>query len=168
MYLRRRHQPTAKVLRPAYPASGTRQGSHRQTDNRLPCHKQNRRIIIFTDSLSNYNSLITNPNDDEKLACPILYRNTLEKLRTKKALLWKVKSHTNPQNYFNYKADLLADRGRLHPNNNNQIIPTYNSNQYSETNIFHCPERDPVKYLARQRVPELRVSLELAHDTWPG
>ncbi len=120
----------------------------------------NRRIIIFTDSLNNYLPLITTPiKYKNKLEFPELYEKTQQFLIDYKVILWKIKSHTNPEQWFNHKADRLADKGRMNPLNNHHLLLSDNE-QYGlnvKTKI------DPITnnlllHLARQC--SLRASLE--------
>ena len=87
----------------------------------------NRRIIIFTDSLSNFTQIITTPKKKE-IKYHEIHHNTQTYILNNQIILWKVKSHTKPiQQPFNAIADRLANYGRCHPENNNLIIPQLNS-----------------------------------------
>eukprot|EP01083_Nonionella_stella_P234704 826009_1 len=66
----------------------------------------NRRCIIFTDSLSNFLPLITTPSNPKKIKYKPLFQHTQRHIKSINAILWKIKSHTVPQQYFNECADI--------------------------------------------------------------
>ena len=120
----------------------------------------NRRIIIFTDSLNNYLPLITTPiKYKNKLEYPDLYEKTQQFLKDYNIILWKIKAHTKPEQWFNHKADVLADEGRTNPNNNHHFLLENNENDFIRvrTKIDPCTPNLLI-HLARQC--KLRVSLE--------
>ncbi len=96
----------------------------------LKISTENRRSILFTDSLYNFIPLITTPNKQLKLEYSNLLKNTQSYLLKAKFLLWKVKSHTDPPQSFNNVADLLAEQGRLNNINSLFVIPEINSLKY--------------------------------------
>ncbi len=97
-----------------------------------------RRIVLFTDSISNYNPLIIPPNNiQNKVRYPSLYKLTSQLINKFHPTLWKIKSHTNPPQIFNYYADKLAEIGRMNPINTILLpSPLPNSIQYSSVNHY--------------------------------
>ena len=96
----------------------------------------NRRTFIMTDSLNNFLPLIITPKNPKRtIIHHDLWKDTQNQIATLNAILIKIKSHTKPiQQYFNEQADILADEGRTNPNNNEQIIPSINTNYASNHN----------------------------------
>ena len=101
----------------------------------------NRRIILFTDSLSNFLSLINTPKNVNKMKYKHLFRNTQQYIRDNHIIMWKVKSHTKPCQPYNDVADEMADIGRIHPNNTLQIIPDLNSVKFLKLKSYTLPTR---------------------------
>ncbi len=95
----------------------------------------NRRVIIQTDSLSNFLTLITTPKNLHKCPDETLFKSTQQYLKRIKALLWKVKSHTKPEQFYNGIANTLANLGRLNPANNRNLKISLDSNEHSI--LFH-------------------------------
>ncbi len=128
----------------------------------------NRRRVIFTDSLYNFVPLITTPHKINKLAHSNLFVNTQKYIKRSKSILWKVKSHTKPkQQPFNNVADKLAEIGRMHPNNSNYINAHYNSIQYAKYRAFHFANGitfDTINNLAGM----FQQSVSMEPDLLPG
>ncbi len=110
----------------------------------------NRRIIIFTDSLYNFIPLITTPKNVDKLNYSELFKKTQSFLLHNKIILWKIKSHTKPnQQFFNQVADFYARYGRLHPSNCSNISPDISddSKAFIYSHIHHtCPDIGTIDY----------------------
>ncbi|MCP4053980.1 MAG: hypothetical protein GY739_13115 [Mesoflavibacter sp.] len=99
--------------------------------NQFNINTTNRRVIVMTDSLCNFCPLISPPkNIDKQIKFPSLFKQTQRFLKNMKAILWKIKSHTDKinihDNYYaaqprvqpyNGEADLLAEQGKSHPEN---------------------------------------------------
>ena len=97
----------------------------------------NRRIIIFTDSLSNFLPLIIKPPKRKKVTYQKLMTETRDKLKEYNIILWKIKSHTKPVTaYLNYEADILADFGRLDGANNTNLIAPLKYRHFTRTQTF--------------------------------
>eukprot|EP01083_Nonionella_stella_P050817 135066_1 len=101
-----------------------------------------RRVILFTDSLSNFLSIITPPKNEKRLEYPGLHKITTNNIKSMNTVLWKIKSHTNPSQFYNYIADELADRGRINANNSFQIIPNPNDTTHADIQCYESPNGD--------------------------
>ncbi len=107
----------------------------------LKINPENRRTIIFTDSLYNFIPLITTPKKDLKLAYTNLLNETRTYLLKNNILLWKVRSHTKPiQQSWNKIADILAFHGRMNPINSLYTIPNTNSLSHMKYSHFLLTE----------------------------
>lgn len=110
----------------------------------------NNRKILMTDSLSNFCPLITFPKDIDKLQYSSLFKTTAEALDQLSVILMKIKSHTNPPQYFNDIADSLATLGiqcnNLQLHNDPDLVNIKTNN----LRIYHIPSNCTIQHLQRK------------------
>ena len=127
----------------------------------------NRRIILFTDSLSNFLSLINTPKNVNKMRYKNLFRDTQNYIKSNKIIMWKVKSHTKPCQPYNDVADNMAEIGRLHPNNDFQIIPELNSKKYLKCKYYTLPTRSHWGSIPNYLAGMFKQSVSMESDLEP-
>ena len=102
---------------------------------------QNSRTILFTDSLNNFNNLITYPRNRKKIKHKPLWESTVKLLKELKIILWKIKSHTTPSHYYNELADESAKIGATSVFNNTSLPAPLNDHSLRHCDIKIYPQR---------------------------